>query len=91
MGSFPIRKFDKIIGTLVLYSKEVKFFDDEIEILFDKLISDVTHCLEKIDYEEIRINQEDELRLSSYAFESSEPMIITNDIGEICKGKSSVL
>jgi len=85
MGSFPIRKFDKIIGTLVIYTKESKFFDDEIEILFDKLISDVTHCLEKIDYEEIRINQEDELRLSSYAFESSEPMIITNEVGEIIK------
>lgn len=85
MASFPIKKFNKIIGTLVLYSKEQNFFDDEIEILFDKLISDVTHCLEKIDYEEIRFKQEDELRLSSYAFESSEPMIITNDVGEIVK------
>lgn len=85
MASFPIKKFDKTIGTFVLYSKEHNFFDDEIEILFDKLISDITHCLEKIDYEEIRINQEDELRLSSYAFESSEPMLITNDVGDIIK------
>lgn len=85
MASLPIRKFNKIIGVLVLYSNEKNFFDDEIEILFDKLISDITHCLEKIDYEEIRINQEDELRLSSYAFESSEPMIITNETGEIIK------
>jgi diguanylate cyclase (GGDEF)-like protein/PAS domain S-box-containing protein len=85
MASFPIKKFDKTVGTFVLYSKEDNFFDDEIEILFDKLINDITHCLEKIDYEEIRINQEDELRLSSYAFESSEPMIITNEIGEIVK------
>lgn len=85
MGSFPIKKFDKTVGTLILYSREKNFFDDEIGILFDKLIGDVRHCLEKIDYEEIRINQEDELRLSSYAFESSEPMIITSDIGEIIK------
>ena len=85
MASFPIKKFDKTIGTFVLYSKENNFFDDEIEILFDKLISDITHCLEKIDYEIIRLNQEDELRLSSYAFESSEPMIITNEAGEIIK------
>ena len=42
MASFPIRKFDKIVGTLVIYANEVNFFDDEIEILFDKLISDVT-------------------------------------------------
>ena len=32
MASFPIKKFDKTIGTFVLYSKENNFFDDEIEI-----------------------------------------------------------
>ena len=85
MACFPIKKFNKVIGTLAIYSKELNFFDQEVEILFDKLISDVTHCLEKIDYEQIRLKQEDELRLSSYAFESSEPMIITNDVGDIVK------
>lgn len=85
MACFPIKKFNKVIGTLTIYSKELNFFDQEVEILFDKLISDVTHCLEKIDYEQIRLKQEDELRLSSYAFESSEPMIITNDEGNIIK------
>jgi diguanylate cyclase (GGDEF)-like protein/PAS domain S-box-containing protein len=85
MASFPIKKFDNVVGTLVIYSNEIAFFDEEVEILFNKLINDVTHCLEKIDYEDIRLKQEDELRLSSYAFESSEPMIITNDVGEIIK------
>ncbi len=85
MASFPIKKFNKVVGTLVIYSNELGFFDKEVEILFDKLVNDVTHCLEKIEYEEIRLKQEDELRLSSYAFESSEPMIITNDEGEIIK------
>lgn len=85
MASFPIKKFNTIVGTLVLYSNEVNFFDQEVEILFDKLVNDITHCLEKMEYEEIRIKQEDELRLSSYAFESSEPMIITNNTGDIIK------
>jgi diguanylate cyclase (GGDEF)-like protein/PAS domain S-box-containing protein len=85
MACFPIKKFNKVVGTLSIYSNELGFFDTEVEILFDKLIGDVTHCLEKIDYEEIRLIQEDELRLASYAFESSEPMIITNDVGEIVK------
>ena len=31
------------------------------------------------------MKQEDELRLSSYAFESSEPMLITNNLGKIVK------
>lgn len=85
MATFPIKKFNEIVGTLILYSNELNFFDQEVEILFDKLVNDVTHCLEKIEYEEIRLKQEDELRLSSYAFESSEPMIITNNVGEIIK------
>jgi diguanylate cyclase (GGDEF)-like protein/PAS domain S-box-containing protein len=85
MATFPIKKFNQIVGTLVIYSNELNFFDQEVEILFDKLVNDVTHCLEKIEYEEIRVKQEDELRLSSYAFESSEPMIITNNAGEIIK------
>ncbi len=85
MACFPIKKFNKVVATLAIYSNELGFFDQEVEILFDKLISDVTHCLEKIDYEETRLKQEDELRLSSYAFESSEPMIITNDLGDIVK------
>ena len=85
MASFPIKKFNTIVGTLVLYSNELNFFDQEVEILFDKLVNDITHCLEKMEYEEIRIKQEDELRLSSYAFESSEPMIITNNTGYIIK------
>ncbi|CAM3394110.1 diguanylate cyclase [Arcobacter aquimarinus] len=85
MASFPIKKFNNIVGTLVLYSNESNFFDQEVEVLFDKLVNDITHCLEKMEYEEIRIKQEDELRLSSYAFESSEPMIITNNIGDIIK------
>ncbi|MGE3300333.1 MAG: nitrate- and nitrite sensing domain-containing protein, partial [Arcobacter sp.] len=70
MATFPIKKFNEIVGTLILYSNELNFFDQEVEILFDKLVNDVTHCLEKIEYEEIRLKQEDELRLSSYAFES---------------------
>ena len=85
MACFPLKKFNKIVGTLAIYSSELEFFDKEVEILFDKLVNDVTHCLEKIEYEEIRLKQEDELRLSSYAFESSEPMLITNNIGEIVK------
>ncbi|MDD2895741.1 MAG: diguanylate cyclase [Aliarcobacter sp.] len=85
MACFPIKKFNKVVATLAIYSNELGFFDQEVEILFDKLISDVTHCLEKIEYEDIRLKQEDELRLSSYAFESSEPMIITNNLGDIVK------
>jgi len=78
-AAFPIKKFNKIFAVLVLYSNKVNFFDNEIEILFDKMINDMRHSLEKIDYEKKKIEQENEIRLASYAFESSEPMIITDE------------
>lgn len=85
MATFPIKKFNEVVGVLIIYSKELDFFDQEVEILFDKLVSDITHCLEKIEYEDLRLKQEAELRLSSYAFDSSAPMIITDFYNNIVK------
>lgn len=82
-AAFPIRKFDKVVSVLIIYSNENKFFDYEIEILFDKMIGDLTHALEKLDYEKIRLEQEKELKISSVAFESSEPMLITDEKARI--------
>lgn len=78
-ASFPIRKFDEIVAILVLYANETSFFDEEIVILFEKMINDMTHTLEKIDYEKERRQKEKELKLASYAFESNEPMLITDE------------
>ena len=82
-AAFPVKKFNEVVSVLLIYSKENKFFDYEVEILFDKMIVDMTHSLEKFDYEEIRINQENQLRISSVAFESSEPMLITDKKAQI--------
>ena len=83
--AFPIKKFDKIHAIMVLYSSHIKYFDHEVEILFNNMINDITHTLEKIDYEKIRLEQENELRIASYAFESHQPMLITNKNIEIIK------
>lgn len=77
-AAFPIKKFGKVSAVLVLYSNNSRYFDKEIEILFNNLIGDMTHILEKFDYEDNRLKQENELRIASYAFESHEPMIITD-------------
>lgn len=79
MATFPIKKFNEVIGALILYSTQVDFFDKEVEVLFDKLVGEITNYLEKIDYEIIKDKQDKELRLSSCAFEFSTPMIITDD------------
>ncbi len=78
-AAFPIKKFNEIVSIFVIYSNENKFFDYEIEILFNKLVNDLSHTLEKFDYEEIRLKQEKELKIASFAFESSEPMLITDE------------
>lgn len=85
MATFPIKEFDNVVAVLIVYSKTVNFFDKEVEVLVDKLVNDITHCLEKIEYESLRLKQEDELRLSSYAFDTAEPMLITDKKGEIIK------
>lgn len=88
-AAFPITKFNKVVSVLVLYSNEKNFFDEEIEILFEKMINDMTHALEKMEYEKTRLNQESELRIASYAFESNEPMIITNSEGLIINANTA--
>lgn len=88
-AAFPIRKFGKIVAVLVLYSNEVHFFDKEIEILFNNMINDMSHTLERIEYEKTRKKQEDELRIASYAFETNEPMIITDENAAIIKANQA--
>ena len=82
-AAFPIRKFDKIVSVLVIYSNKLNFFDYEVQILFEKMISDMEHVLERLDYEKLRLKQEKQLRISSVAFESSEPMIIADENANI--------
>lgn len=77
-AAFPIKKFNKLAAVLVIYSNKEKFFDKDLEILFDNMINDMTHALEKIEYEKNRRKQENQLRIASYAFETNEPMIITD-------------
>ena len=84
-AAFPIKKFDEVASIFVIYSKENKFFDYEGEILFNKLVNDLSHILEKFDYEKNRLNQEKELKITSFAFESSEPMLITDELGHIIR------
>lgn len=89
MATFPVKKFDKVVAVMIIYSTKIGFFDKEVELLFDKLVNDISHCLEKIKYEEQRLEQEDELRLSSYSFDIAEPMLITDNNGFIVKVNQS--
>lgn len=76
---FPIKRFNEIIEILVIFSDEKDYFDKEVEILFESMIHDISHALEKIYYEKERKIRENELRIISYAFETNEPMLITDE------------
>ncbi len=80
---FPIRKFNEIVSVLLIYSNEFNFFEPEVEVLFDKMTGDMSHSLERFEYDALRLSQEAQLRISSVAFESSEPMFITDKSGVI--------
>ena len=88
-AAFPIIKFGKVYAVLIIYSNKLSFFNNEIEILFNNMINDVSHTLEKIAYEDMRKKQEDELRIASYAFETNEPMLITNKSSHIIKANQA--
>ncbi|PHO18536.1 diguanylate cyclase [Malaciobacter molluscorum LMG 25693] len=83
MGIFPIYKFNKVVSLIVLYSKKQNFFDNEVIILFNKVLLDVEYALEKIDYEKNKAKQEQQLTIAAYAFESNEPMLITNNQAKV--------
>jgi len=88
-AAFPLKKFGKVYAVLIIYSNKVSFFNKEIEVLFENMINDVSHTLEKIAYENIRKIQEDELRIASYAFETNEPMLITDKHSKIIKANQA--
>jgi len=83
LALFPIKRFSEIMEILVIFSNEKDFFDKEVEILFDNMVLDISHALEKIYYEIDRKIKEDELRIVSYAFETNEPMLITDSNAKI--------
>ncbi len=60
-AAYPIREFNKTIGVIVLYAKEVNFFDKEIMLIIDKMVNNISFALEKIYYEKIRKDEEEQL------------------------------
>ena len=49
----------------------------------------MSHTLEKFKYEEIKLAQENELKIAAYAFESNEPMLITDISANIIKANQA--
>ncbi|MEA3498164.1 MAG: diguanylate cyclase [Campylobacterota bacterium] len=60
-AAYPIRKFNKTIGVIVFYAKDVNFFDKDIELLFNRMVTNISFGLEKIYHENVRKEEEVQL------------------------------
>ena len=61
-GSFPIKKFGKTIGALMLYAKDQFFFDDSEIALLNEVAGDVSFALEFLENDDKRKKSEEDLR-----------------------------
>lgn len=60
-AAYPIRKFNKVVGVVVLYANDINFFEKDIVVLFDKMSNDISFALEKLYHEQERQIEAQEL------------------------------
>ena len=84
-GAYPLVQSNTIVGVMVVYSKDVKFFDKDITELFERMTGYLSFGLEKEVEKRLAKLYEEELRISAYAFDSQEAMVITDKDANIIK------
>ncbi|MEW6196960.1 MAG: PAS domain S-box protein [Bacteroidota bacterium] len=70
-AAFPLKVFGKTIGAFMLYSSEEFFFDEDEVKLLDEMASDISFAIEFIENENVRKQNEEELRKSLERFSST--------------------
>lgn len=84
-GAFPLVQSNTIVGVIVVYSKDIKFFDSDVSGLFERMSGYLSFGLDKEVQKRLHKLYEEELRISAYAFESQEAMVITDKEANIVK------
>lgn len=82
-ASFPIIIQNKPYGVLVLYSHIKGFFTEEIIQTIQEICNDLSVALDKFNLLKIQQKHQEELAISSIAFETNQPIMITNPQGVI--------
>jgi hypothetical protein len=72
-AAFPLRAEGRILGALVLYSKELHFFNDEEIQLLDALTDDLSFASQSVEHEKERKRAEDRLAKINECFLSFGP------------------
>ncbi len=84
-AAYPLVQSNMIVGVMVIYSKDIKFFDTDIAELFERMSGYLSFGLDRGVQKRLHKLYEEELRISAYAFDSQEAMVITDKDGNIVK------
>lgn len=84
-AAYPLVQSNTIVGVMVIYSKDIKFFDTDIAELFERMSGYLSFGLDRGAQKRLHRLYEEELRISAYAFDSQEAMVITDKEGNIVK------
>ncbi len=85
VGAFPIYKDNKIIAILTLFSENENVFNIELIDLIEKMLRGLSFAINKIEGQRLQLLTKEDLRISSYAFESHEAMAVTDINANIIK------
>ncbi|PKN72073.1 MAG: hypothetical protein CVU50_08805 [Candidatus Cloacimonetes bacterium HGW-Cloacimonetes-3] len=66
--ALPLIIKDKVLGVFNLYSDEPYFFNDEELLLLEEVTGDIAFALEMLEFEKIRLESEEALKISEYRF-----------------------
>ena len=84
-ASFPIMANDKAVACLVVYTQQMNFFNAQNSELLQQLVNDIGITLKRFKLEQERIQYQQDLAISSIAFESHESIMIADATGKIVK------
>lgn len=78
-AGFPLLRGSLIVGTVVVYSDQINYFNQEIIRLLTGISADISSALDDIEAEQHRQQNEIELKLAASVFENSQEGIMITD------------
>jgi len=88
-AAFPVFMGETMVAVLVLHTAQADTFSPVIQRLIQKVVWELETVLKRIDTEKKLLASNEALRISSYAFEAQEAMVITDIDANIVKVNSA--
>ncbi len=89
MGSIPIHRNGTVYATLTFYDRQPHAFDGTVVQLLGEMAVNIEYALARFDLEARQRRADEELRIAAIAFESQEPMLVTDAGGAILRVNSA--